>query len=695
MAGPSIVVRVLGDLSGLAKSVTNAGAKASGAAEKLHGAFSGVLATLNKTGVLGGFGEALDGVDGALDQIAAHGKDIGQVMLGVGGALAGVGIGLQAIGSKDKAAHQQLQAAVEATGRSYDDYETQVESAIKTQEKFGHTANETQDALTTLTQATNDPAKALQLLGTASDLAARKHEDLNTAAGQLGKTYNGSTKLLKEFGIEAGVKATTATKALESATKQAATADQTAAKAKQSLIDLQARLGTSNKATVVSTAGVTAAQDRLAAAQQRLTQLEAVDATKKKLTLSQQFALQNAHQAVTKATVGLTEAQGKYAAAEAAGVSKSKLSVAQQQELRNAQEKVVSTSAAAVAAHKKLTAAQVTAGQAAHTQSNEMDALSGKLKGQASAAADTFMGKLDGMKAKLEDSAAQFGQKYGPAITAAGAAMTGFGAAIEVAKAAQAAYTAVQAASIPVELAMLAPVLLIIAALAALGVAAYVIYRNWNTIWKGMQAAAKAVWDWIKANWPLLLTIILGPIGLAAAQVVKHWSTIKAGAADVIRWFQTTWATVTGYITAPFEAAWRVISAGFDTLVRTVAGLPGRIAQVSVGMFHGMWEAFRSMVNGIIDIWNKLHFTLPKINEGPIHIGGETIGVPRIPHLAQGGLMTSSGIVFAHAGEVISPAPKAGRSGPAVVLQGAVFQQPLDIDLFMKKAAWIAQKERI
>ena len=58
-----------------------------------------------------------------------------------------------------------------------------------------------------------------------------------------------------------------------------------------------------------------------------------------------------------------------------------------------------------------------------------LDALSGKLSGQASAAADTFAGHLAAIRADVTDGAASFGQKYGPAITAAGAAMTIFGAA--------------------------------------------------------------------------------------------------------------------------------------------------------------------------------------------------------------------------------------------------------------------------
>ena len=201
MAGPSVMVRLLGDLTGLGKSFDETTSKGVGAGQRLHSAFSGGLDTLNKTGVLGPFGDALAAADSGISKISGHAKEIGPVMMGVGATVAGLGVALQTMGSKDQAAHQQLQAAVEATGHSYDQYSEQVEATIKSQEKFGTTADVTQDALRTLTQATGDPTKALDMMGTAANLAAAKHESLSTASGQLAKAVNGSAKILKEFGI--------------------------------------------------------------------------------------------------------------------------------------------------------------------------------------------------------------------------------------------------------------------------------------------------------------------------------------------------------------------------------------------------------------------------------------------------------------------------------------------------------------
>jgi hypothetical protein len=677
MAGPSIMVRVLGDLSSLSSAFKTAESKGGAAAKSLHEGFQGALSALNRTGVLGPFSETLAGVDDAIEAIGTHAKQIGPAMLGVGGALAGVGAGFTAIGSKDQAAHQQLQAAVEATGKDYEEYAKRVEGAIKGQERFGHTANETQDALRALTTATNDPAKALQYLQLASDLAAAKHIGLTEAAVALGKAYNGNTRILKQFGIDVGA-STKATTGAETASKRAEAADKALASAKQHLADL-----------------------------------EAIDAGKKHLTTSEAIALRNAQQRVTDAT------------------------------------------ATAKAAHEKLSQAQGVAAKAAGTHGSALDQLATKLHGQAAASADTFSGKLNAIKAHLEDAAAQFGQKYGPAITAAGTAMAGLGASITVAQGISKIFTDTQkvqkattegltaatelqtgatelqaganeqltlalegttAAELEAETAglpLLATVGLIALAVAALGAIAYVIYRNWDTIWGAMKTAAKAVWDWIKDNWPYLAGILLGPIGLAAAAIYKHWDTIWGGIQAVWHWIRNNWPLLLAILTGPIGLAvlaivkhWDDIKNGakyaIDTLIGLwndfvgfLKGLPKRIGDIFVQVATAIGTPFRFVFNLIADAWNatvgKLHFHIP--DWVPL-LGGKGFDVPDIPHLAQGGLITNTGLVFAHAGEVIAPIDKVPR-GPAMVINEAHFNNEIDVESLMRRLAWTVQTQRI
>ena len=516
MAGPSVAVRVIGDTTTLQSGFDDAGAKSESAGSRIHSAFSSALATINQTGVLGPFGDALATIDDGIGKVIDNAKKIGPAMMAAGGTAVALGGTLTAIGDKDKAAQQQLQAAIEATGASYDTYADQVDAAVKHQEKFGTTADDTMGALQTLTQATHDPAEAIKLLGEASDLAAAKHEDLNTAATAIGKTFNGNNKLLTQYGVQV----------------------QTVKK------------GTDDAAT----------------------------ATK-------------IHEA-------------------------------------------------------------------------NLSALAGVLSGQASAASDTFTGKLKGIKAEITDQVSEFGQKYGPAITAAGAAMTGLGAVIEVASNATKIWTGIQAAFDVVMDAN--PIMLVAIAIAALVAGVILAYDHFaafrdlvNTgasvivsVFDGIKRIAEDVFSWIANNWPLLVGILFGPFGLATALIVTNW----------------------------------------NSLVSFFSGIAGSIAHIFAGIWDPIYDGFKAVINNVIGAWNSLHFTLPEINIGPVHVGGETIGVPQIPKLATGGYITSGGLAMLHAGETVSPAGvgAARGNGPAVVIENASFGDGADIDLFLRKVAFAA-----
>jgi len=545
--GPlDVIVRFLADLTGLSKSVGDTATAGEGAAKRMQSAFGGALGALNQTGVLGPFGEALGGIDTAIGKIVEHGKAIGPAMIGVGGALAGVGAGLAALGSKDQAAHQQLQTAVEATGKSFDDYADRVEVAIKKQEKFGNSANQTQDAMRILTQATNSPEQALQLLSTASDLAAAKHESLNTAATQLARTYGGSAKLLKEFGLSAE-KAADTTDKVAAATKTAQKADEAAVTAKQHLADVHALLA-----------------------------------------------------------------------------GKTTLTAAEQIRLRDAQQNATAAAQTATAAHQKLADMHTVLISKTQASNDNINALTLKLQGQASAAADTFTGKLEAMKARFEDMAANLGAKYGPAITAVGSLMAGLGATMEV-------FAAIAASS---WFAAFWPVALVIAAIAAVGIAIYLLRDKFVE-----------VFHWIVHNWPILVDIIFGPIGVAATQIYQNWDAI-------VRFLQSTVAV---------------------------------FARIGTDIWNALFAGFRAAVDAFATAWNDtlgaINFKIPGWVPG---LGGHEFGFPKVPSLAQGGVITGTGLIFAHAGEVITPIDKAPR-GPTVQINHATFNSAVDADLIAKR----------
>ena len=89
------------------------------------------------------------------------------------------------------------------------------------------------------------------------------------------------------------------------------------------------------------------------------------------------------------------------------------------------------------------------------------------------------------------------------------------------------------------------PIGIVIVAIVALVAAVVIAYKRSETFrrivdaaFRGVLAAARAVWGWIKGNWPLLLAIITGPIGIAVRLITGHFNTIRTrilGIPKVIR----------------------------------------------------------------------------------------------------------------------------------------------------------------
>jgi uncharacterized membrane protein len=121
--------------------------------------------------------------------------------------------------------------------------------------------------------------------------------------------------------------------------------------------------------------------------------------------------------------------------------------------------------------------------------------------------------------------------------------------------------------------------------------------------WRGIQSGAAALVGFVRSHWRLLLAIMLGPFGILVGFVASHFHQITA----------------------------------------FVAAMPHRIARAAHGMWDGIKNAFRSALNWIIRAWNSLHFRIPGFHAGPVHFGGENLGVPHVPLLARGGNITAAG----------------------------------------------------
>ena len=177
----------------------------------------------------------------------------------------------------------------------------------------------------------------------------------------------------------------------------------------------------------------------------------------------------------------------------------------------------------------------------------------------------------------------------------------------------------------------------IVLALAAIIAIVVLVVKHWDKI----KAAFSATFDWVKRNWPLLLAILTGPIGLAVLAIVKNWDTIKSAIGAVFTWIKDTATSVWRWVTDKFRA----------------------IKDGIVDAFGGLVDIIKAPVNAIIGMLNG--FEIPRVTIGgqdPLGAFGPSIpevtiggwGFPHIPRLQHGGEVLRTGFAVVHAGEQFS-----------------------------------------
>lgn len=206
-------------------------------------------------------------------------------------------------------------------------------------------------------------------------------------------------------------------------------------------------------------------------------------------------------------------------------------------------------------------------------------------------------------------------------------------------------------------------------------------FRNfWIGAWKMIKEAVVFVWDWVKKNWPLLLSIITGPIGAAVIFVVRHWDQIKAATSAVKDWIVNKFIALGNWFT----------------------GLPGRLKSAVASIGNILLSPFKWAFNQISHAWNAtvggIGFTVPSWIPG---IGGNSFSMPRAPYLATGGDITRGGVaivgehgpepVYLPAGASVAPhsSLKSAMAGGQHTVRLVIDVQGADGDLKKVIRKWI------
>jgi len=204
----------------------------------------------------------------------------------------------------------------------------------------------------------------------------------------------------------------------------------------------------------------------------------------------------------------------------------------------------------------------------------------------------------------------------------------------------------------------------------------------WRNFGDEIVAVASAAWALVQAYVERYIAIIRGIVSGFVDVVTYIWrrwgdeiKSVVSTAWEFVRIYVETALnvvrgvinTVTALIKGDWSGAWQAIKdtvkAGIDGIVSFVGAIGSRVSAVAASAWDGLKNGFRDAINFILRKWNGIEFKVPGFDvPGVGKIGGITVGVPDIPLLAKGGIVTKPTLaVVGEAGpEAVVPLNRAG-----------------------------------
>lgn len=275
------------------------------------------------------------------------------------------------------------------------------------------------------------------------------------------------------------------------------------------------------------------------------------------------------------------------------------------------------------------------------------------------------------------------------------------------------------------------PFILIVAAIAAVVV---LIIFHWDTIMGVITGAWKAIKGFVSRNWPTIIAIITGPVGILVMLLIRHWNTIRDTAVSVFSAVIGFFTGIPGRIrdalswvvnglknlfSNAFGSARDAVSQRVDSLMALARGIPGRIINAIGNLASTLIEAGKDLIRGLIrgirnmlgplgdvagsigGFISDLKGPLPKdrrllIPQGRAIIVGLIRGMrDRLPSLRDQVMSVNDvlGATSGMAGMSLATTSLASTSSPAVAIENATFTDQADVDVLFRQADF-AQRSR-
>jgi phage-related protein len=163
----------------------------------------------------------------------------------------------------------------------------------------------------------------------------------------------------------------------------------------------------------------------------------------------------------------------------------------------------------------------------------------------------------------------------------------------------------------------------------------------------------KSVWEWIVANWPLLLAIITGPIGMAVYLIMNNLDAIigffQAAfkfIGDIIMGYINFWIGIFVFLGTGIMNVFMAIPNAIVTAFNFVVNFFKNFVNTGIGLFEGFINFVLGGINRLIGALNTLKITIP---DWVPFVGGQTWGISipeipmlKLPRLAKGGIVNPS-----------------------------------------------------
>lgn len=223
--------------------------------------------------------------------------------------------------------------------------------------------------------------------------------------------------------------------------------------------------------------------------------------------------------------------------------------------------------------------------------------------------------------------------------------------------------------------------------LASKALAAYEIVQKIVTIATAEQTAAQwalnTAWLANPITW-----VVAGVIALIAAFVLLYKNSetvrkyvdaafegIKNAILTVWNWVSENFPKIFEFLSKPFKLWFELVKTVWSKIFEFFKGMPEKLKSAVSTVGGALISPFKTAFNTIADLWNntlgKFKFEIPDWVPG---IGGKGWGFPKIPKLAQGGIVTKPTLaLIGEAGpEAVVPLKNRGMGNVNITINGAI-----------------------